>query len=202
MYIHKSTSLNMGKKIQFGVFVTEDEWLKPPSAGQTSQTSPLYVLDRPCKSPQQRSFQRLPPRSPASLVIKNIILGQRAAVYVSHSSLRGRSASVLEGTTSVPLGAGRGGNAVGHRRTDQVGRPVFTIRLCVDAVQVVRNAEAAAIQQELGQEVVLCSWGGTRGASAGWTLTNNYSPVLSGGGDFWNPSHDLFWTSGSMWFWI
>lgn len=72
-------------------------------------------------------------------------------------SLCSCSASVLKGMISLLLSVGRRGNGVDRWRRDQVGRPVVTISLGVDAVQVLGNADASTIQQELRQEVALCS---------------------------------------------
>lgn len=41
------------------------------------------------------------------------------------------------------------------------------IGLAVDVVQVLGDADAAAIHQELRQEVALCSWGGIKVSSTG-----------------------------------
>lgn len=76
------------------------------------------------------------------------------------SRLCGRSASVLKGMISVLLSVGRRGNGVDHRLGDHVGHPVAAIGLSVEAVQVLGNIDASTIQQELSQEVALCSWGG------------------------------------------
>lgn len=61
---------------------------------------------------------------------------------------------------SVLLSVGRRGNGVDHWLGDHVGHPVAAIGLSVEAVQVLGNVDASTIQQELRQEVALCSWGG------------------------------------------
>lgn len=76
---------------------------------------------------------------------------------MSDSSLRSRRASVLAGMISVLLSVGCRGNGVRYWRGDQVGRPVVAISLGVDAVQVLGNADTSTVQQELRQEVALCS---------------------------------------------
>jgi len=83
------------------------------------------------------------------LVVKNVVLGERAAVSVSY----GR----LEGTASVLPAAVCRREDGADRRTGRVGRPAVAVHLGVDAVQVLRNADAPPVQQELGQEVILCS---------------------------------------------
>lgn len=111
---------------------------------------------------------------------------------MSDSSLRSRRASVLAGMISVLLSVGCRGNGVRYWRGDQVGRPVVAISLGVDAVQVLGNADTSTVQQELRQEVALCSWGGiiTSEMIASWkhnlnnTKTNNDSWVLSDCRDF------------------
>lgn len=73
---------------------------------------------------------------------------------MSDRSLRG--VSVLQGAISVLLGVGCLGIGVDHLRREQVGCPAVAVRLGVDAVQVLGDAEASTVQQELGQEVTLC----------------------------------------------
>ena len=66
------------------------------------------------------------------------------------------SVSVLQGALSVLLGVGCQGIGANHLRLEQVGCPAVAVYLGVDAVQVLGNADASTVQQELGQEVALC----------------------------------------------
>lgn len=95
----------------------------------------------------------------AGLVVKNVILWQRAAVYVSHSSFYSQRVSVLEGLIHVPLSARCRGHRVDRRRVNQAGWVLVTVRLGVNAVEVLRNTDASSVKEILGQEVALCSWG-------------------------------------------
>lgn len=83
-----------------------------------------------------------PPASPSGLVVKNVILRQRAAVHVADGALSG-SAVLLSG-----------GNGVDRQLSCR--RPAVAagaVRLAVEVVQVLGDTEAGSVQQELGQEV-------------------------------------------------
>lgn len=75
---------------------------------------------------------------------------------MTDSRLCSRSASIRKVMTSVLLSVGRRGNGVQHRLRDQ-GHPVDAISLGVDVVQMLGHADTSTIQQELGQELALCS---------------------------------------------
>lgn len=112
----------------------------------------LYVLF----FPRQQSLlvikaQAHSPGFPSGLVVKNIILRQRAAVHVADGALGGGGSG-----SGILL---TGGNRVDHRLRRRL-RPhpatAAAIRLTVEVVQVLGDAEAGSVQQELGQEVTRC----------------------------------------------
>lgn len=88
------------------------------------------------------------PGSPSGLVVKNIILRQRAAINVANGALScGCSCS------AVLLA---GGNGVDSQLSGHMPRhpgAANAVRLAVEVVQVLGDAEAGSVQQELGQEV-------------------------------------------------
>lgn len=90
------------------------------------------------------------PGFPSGLVVENIILRQRAAVHVADGALGGSGSAILLA----------GGNGVDHRLRRRLRRhPAATsgaVRLAVEVVQVLGDAEACSVQQELGQEVARC----------------------------------------------
>lgn len=92
---------------------------------------------------------------------------------MSDSSLCGAGASVLEGTVSVRLSVGWRGHGVDGWRGDQVDRPGVAVGLGVDAVQVLGDADASTVQQELRQEVALRGWGRIITSSVKWLLLEN-----------------------------
>lgn len=85
------------------------------------------------------------------LVVKNIILRQRAAVYVSDGGLHGHG--VLKAKVPVLPSVGRGRAGLRRRPRGQVGLGAEAVGVAVDAVEVL--GDAAAIHQELRQEVAL-----------------------------------------------
>lgn len=92
-----------------------------------------------------------------SLVVKNVVFRQRAAVDVADGGFRHRHAPVLKGTVSIPLSAGcRGKRRVGQRRVNQAGCVAVAVSLGVNAVQVLGHADGPSVEQILGQEVALC----------------------------------------------
>lgn len=66
-----------------------------------------------------------------------------------------RSNSVLKAKFPVVLSVGQGQAGFRHWPRNQVYLGPEAVGLAVDAVQVLREAEAAAIHQELRQEVAL-----------------------------------------------
>lgn len=93
------------------------------------------------------------PNASVILVVKNIILGQRAAVYVPDGGLHGHS--VLEAKLPVRRRVGHERAGSRHRLREQVCLGAEAVGLAVDAVQMLREADAAGIHQELRQEVAL-----------------------------------------------
>lgn len=92
-----------------------------------------------------------------SLVVKNVVLRQRAAVDVADGGFRHRHAPVLKGTIGVPLSAESWGKRrVGQRWAKQAGCIAVAVSLGVNAVQVLGHADASSVQQILAQEVALC----------------------------------------------
>lgn len=102
---------------------------------------------------QLLSFQRFPGDVSVILVVKNVVLRQRAAVYVSDGGLHGHS--VLEARVPVELSVWHGQRGLRHRPGGRADIGGGAVGLAVDAVQVLGDADAASIHQELRQEAAL-----------------------------------------------
>lgn len=100
------------------------------------------------------------PDSSVILVVKNIILRQRAAVDVSDGGFHGHS--VLKAKFPVLPSVGHGRAGFRDWPGNQVCLGTEAVGLAVDAVHVLGDADAAAIHQELRQEVALRSCGGIK----------------------------------------
>lgn len=104
----------------------------------------LLVIEAPVCSPGY----------PSGLVVKNIILRQRAAVHVADGAHGGGGGG--DSDSAILLA---GGNGVDHRLSGRLRRrpaAADAIRLAVEVVQVLGDAEAGSVKQKLGQEVARC----------------------------------------------
>lgn len=96
----------------------------------------------------------------AILVVKNIILRQRAAVYVSDGGLHGHS--LIKARFPILLSVWHGGEGFRHGPRNKVWLGAAAVGLTVDGVQVLGDADAATIHQELRQEMALRSCEGIK----------------------------------------
>lgn len=95
------------------------------------------------------------------LVVENIVLRQRAAVYVSDSGLHAHA--IFKAKLPVLLSVRHGHHGLGHWPRDHE-RLAAAVGLAVDAVQVLGDADATTVHQELRRQVALRSCGGGKKA--------------------------------------
>lgn len=143
-YIQGSKRLNLwdGQKVQ-KVLPTRRHLLRRVRLcflGYHHPRQSLLVIEAQVSSPGVLS----------GLVVENIVLRQRAAVHMADVTLgTGTGAVLLAGGNGVDHGRRRRRNHLRHR----LAAAAPTVGLPVEIVEVLGDAEACGVQQELRQEV-------------------------------------------------